>query len=102
MSLRPAQELVQESSKFSLRQFFESQAAQAAIRSPAQLSNEGFAALHAQADTASPLTLSPPATADARPALRGRPSLWNMFSPPRAADAAAAEEEDALFSYDVT
>lgn len=73
MSLRPAQELVQESSKFSLRQFFESQAAQAAIRSPAQLSNEGFAALHAQADTASPLTLSPPATAASPlPALFGR------------------------------
>lgn len=73
MSLRPAQELVQESSKFSLRQFFESQAAQAAIRSPAQLSNEGFAALHAQADTASPLALSSPATAASPlPALFGR------------------------------
>ena len=36
----------------------------------------------------------------ARPALRGRPALWYMFSPPRAADAAAAEEEDALFTYD--
>ena len=42
-----------------------------------------------------------PATDAARPALRGRPSLWNMFSPPRAADADAAEE-DALFSYEVT
>ena len=48
------------------------------------------------------LRMSPPATSDAnaaRPALRGRPSLWNMFSRPRAADAAAAEE-DALFTYD--
>ena len=52
MSLRPAQELVQESSKFSLRQFFESQAAPA-IRSPAELPTEGFPTLNPQPDPVS-------------------------------------------------
>lgn len=49
MSLRPAQELVQESSKFSLRQFFESQASQA-IRSPAVLPIERFPTLNPPTD----------------------------------------------------
>ncbi|MBN37107.1 MAG: hypothetical protein CMI29_01440, partial [Opitutae bacterium] len=84
MSLRPAQELVHESSKFSLRQFFESQAAQAAIRSPAQLSNEGFAALNTKAETASSLALSPPATT--APPL---PALFGRAPPPAPAPASA-------------
>jgi len=52
MSLRPAQELVQESSKFSLRQFFESQASQA-IRSPAALPIERFPTLNPSTDSVS-------------------------------------------------
>lgn len=52
MSLRPAQELVQESSKFSLRHFFESQASQA-IRSPAVLPIERFPTLNPSTDPVS-------------------------------------------------
>ena len=69
MSLRPAQELVQESSKFSLRHFFE---AQAPIRSPAELPTEGFPTLNAQPDLA---PQSPPASAVAPPFPRPHASL---------------------------
>ena len=71
MSLRPAQELVQESSKFSLRQFFESQTPQA-IRSPAELPTEGFPTLNATSDAASALhpQHSPPAVFATAPHLR--------------------------------
>lgn len=57
MSLRPAQELVQESSKFSLRHFFESQATQA-IRTPTEHPTEGFPTLNSHPEPVSaPLPL---------------------------------------------
>ena len=68
MSLRPAQELVQESSKFSLRQFFE---AQQPVRSPAELPTEGFPTLNAQPDLGvgphSPSGVAPPPPPFLRP-----------------------------------
>lgn len=80
MSLRPAQELVQESSKFSLRQFFEAQA----VRSPAELPAEGFPTLNAQPDLGPP---SPAAAAAASPFLRAHapiPSAMGApFPPPK-------------------
>lgn len=74
MSLRPAQELVQESSKFSLRQFFESQAAQA-IRSPAELPTEGFPTLNAQPDPVSAPLLQLPQQQNSPPSAFVAPHL---------------------------
>jgi len=75
MSLRPAQELVQESSEFSLRHFFE---AQAPIRSPAELPTEGFPTLNAQPD---PAPQSPPGNATAPPFLRPHAPLIGATPP---------------------
>ena len=78
MSLRPAQELVHESSKFSLRHFFESQT----IRSPAELSStETFPALNFQTDLASHLPASP-APPPPPPSLL-RPHAPSVGAPPK-------------------
>lgn len=79
MSLRPAQELVHESSKFSLRHFFESQT----IRSPAELSStETFPALNFQTDLASHLPASPAAPPPPPPTLL-RPHAPSVGAPPK-------------------
>ena len=88
MSLRPAQELVQESSKFSLRQFFEAQS----VRSPAELPTEGFPTLNAQPDLAPP---SPTATATAAP----QPFLRAHAPIPSATGAPFPPPKDGKFTF---
>ena len=81
MSLRPAQELVHESSKFSLRHFFESQT----IRSPAELSStETFPSLNFQTDLAShlPASPAPPPPPPPPPSLL-RPHAPSVGAPPK-------------------
>ena len=89
MSLRPAQELVHESSKFSLRHFFESQA----IRSPAELSStETFPTLNFKTDLA--LHSPAPPVVTAAPPPPPPPSLLRPHVP-----SVGAPPKDSKFTF---